>query len=298
MSSGQRRLFSVIVAALLGVLAFLNASTVTALVALPSAANVDVGARPTGPAFTPRPRDLRADAILAHNPFDSSVKSAPPADDEGPAAVAPTCAGIRPLVIVRADKPDQSVAAFDVDGKRILRRRAGEIRPGARVAFIDTERVWVENDGHLCEAPLFAPREVATREPHPMTDPRATPNDGSVESFVRGKIVKRGPGEYEIDRGAMNKMVEALGDLRKPRVAPVRDGDRVVGMRLVGIPKGSIPESLGLANGDVIRTINGQDPSNAEQMLQLWVGIRGGADRFSLEIERAGRPMTMSYAVR
>jgi len=54
---------------------------------------------------------------------------------------------------------------------------------------------------------------------------------------------------------------------------------------------------LGLANGDIIRRINGLEISGAEQAMQAFVQLRE-ASNINLDLTRANRNLTLNFEVR
>lgn len=242
-----------------------------------------------------------ADPILARNPFDHVTGSLLPngaesADDVAPDVLhAPPCAGTRPLFLVKAEDPDASIAALEVNGQRVLRRRGGEVA-GMHVAYIGVERVWLEGEKGLCQAGVFTPAVASQNEkPADKEVPRGT---SALERDIGAKIERTGATDFVIDRGTLERIFESQGDLSKPRLIAEKDGDRVVGLRMVGVKPGSVVAKLGLENGDRLETLNGFDVSSPEKMFEAYARIRAGADRIAIRVTRAGRTMDLVYAVR
>lgn len=143
-----RRLLDYAVPVGLAATAFLNARTVSSLVGVtlapPAFGPAVAEARPRVAHAPPRP-DARP--ILDRNPFEHG---APTTKDES------MCSVVHPIVVVGADDPAIAFAALDVGGKRVLKRRGDDVL-GMRVAHVGRESVWLERDGRVCEARLFAP---------------------------------------------------------------------------------------------------------------------------------------------
>jgi general secretion pathway protein C len=288
-------------------IAFLNARAVSALIegTMGSAARVPAPAPPGGPellaAAHGRPS---ANAILDRNPFDhltgplreaaSSTVDAPP-DDADPAS-APLCEGVRPVVVVGNEDQTVAFAALDVGGKRILRKRGGEVG-AATVAYVGRDRVWLRGRMGLCQAPLFgAPLPPAVR-PERAADP-STQKQSPLEIEVGKQIAKVGPNEYVIERSAVDRILEAQAELMKQRIVQDKEGDRVVGVKIFGIKPGSVLGMLGIENGDRLETLNGFDMSNPEKMLEAYARLRTGADKLQIHLTRAGKPINVDYTIR
>lgn len=296
-----RRLVALAVPAAIGTAAFLGAKGISALVA------TELLVAPVVPSIAeakaaPVPERSRVAApILRRNPFDHVTGSLEPVDTPPPNPAEPSevppCAGVRSLVVVRGEKQEGSMAAFDVGGKRIVQRVGGTVGDGMRVAFVGDQRVWLEKDGSFCHASLGAPK-AKSDGPIAGEPPKPQPPMGALEASVANKIVKTGPNEYAIDRASLDRLVEAFAELRKPGAVVEKNGDAKVGTRLVGVRPGTISAMLGLESGDVVQSINGFDTTNPEQMLELYARLRGGADRFAIRLQRAGKPTQLDYLVR
>lgn len=256
---------------------------------------------PTAPA---RPT---ADAVLDRNPFDHVAGSLRPKASMEAAtdliAEIPPCENVRPVVIVATGDRQASFAAFEVDGKRVLRKQDGEVG-GLRIRYIGPERVWLEKGGSFCYAALFKRAVVKTTEPPLQSDaspPRVAAQPGAPSAFekeIAGKIVKKSETEYEIDRATVDRILEAQTELMKTRIVPEKDGDRVIGVRLQSIKPGSVLALIGLQGNDRLETINGFNVGTPEEALTAYARLRGGADRLTVRITRGGKTMNLDYAIR
>jgi general secretion pathway protein C len=297
--------------------AFLNTKAVAALVEgtmgadmpMPFAASVSAAA----PArlATSKPT---ADAILDGNPFDHLTRSLRPSmpTPEGPQRdldtdplTAPLCVGVKPLVLVGAEDPTVAFASLEVDGKRVLRKRGGEVGD-KHVAYVGRDRVWLEGPRGLCQALLFgvAPRSgliVAGDDAGGVRRNAADPKPGGqtqLEMDVGKQIAKVGPNEYVIERSAVDRILEAQAELMKQRIVQEKEGDRVVGVRVFGIKPGSVLSMLGIENGDRLETLNGFEMSNPEKMLEAYARLRSGADKLTIHLTRSGKPTNVDYTIR
>jgi general secretion pathway protein C len=245
---------------------------------------------------------VSADAILDRNPFDHVTGALRPRAETGPIAreddpaSAPPCEGVRPLVLVGHEDQAIAFAALDVGGARVLRRRGGEVGD-KRLAYVGRDRVWLEGVAGLCQARLFAPvvPKVVISGPGDGATP---PPRSALETEVARQIVKTGPNEFQIERSAVDRILEAQQELMKARLMPEKEGDRVVGLKIFGIKPESVLGMLGIQNGDRLETINGFPFGDPEKMLEAYARLRTGADRLSLHLTRAGKPMNVDYSIR
>jgi general secretion pathway protein C len=212
--------------------AFLDAKAVGALVEGTMSADmpmpVAASKSAAGPALLAG-RQPTADAILDRNPFDhltGSLRPSLPGPDDPPPDLdtdprtAPLCVGVKPLVLVGAEDQTVAFASLEVDGKRVLRKRGGEVGD-KHVAYVGRDRVWLEGSRGLCQALLFgvAPRSGGAGEDaggagRSAADPKPA-GQTQLEIDVGKQIAKVGPNEYVIERSAVDRILEAQAELMK-----------------------------------------------------------------------------------
>ncbi len=80
------------------------------------------------------------------------------------------------------------------------------------------------------------------------------------------------------------------------RVIPHKGADGAAdGMRLSGIRRGSLFDSCGLKNGDVVHAVNGMPLTNAEASLEAYSTQRT-ATSYRVEISRRGQRITLEWS--
>ena len=307
----SRALLTAAVPVSLALIAFLNARAVSALI------EGTMTAATLAPVFAPPPSAellamarvrTSANAILDRNPFDHvtgplrepSFATDNPSPRDADPKTAPLCEGVRPVVVVGNEDQTVAFAALDFGGKRLLRKRGGDVG-AATVEYVGRDRVWLRGRMGLCQAPLFG-------APAPKPDgssPRAGAEPGMgvrspspLETEIGKQIAKLGPNEYAIERSAVDRILEAQAELMKHRIVQEKEGDRVLGVKISGIKPGSILSMLGIENGDRLETLNGFDMSNPEKMLEAYARLRTGADRLQIHLTRAGTPINVDYTIR
>lgn len=84
--------------------------------------------------------------------------------------------------------------------------------------------------------------------------------------------------------------------LAQVKVAPYLEAGQVRGFRVDDVKKGSLAESLGIRDGDIIKGVDGQRLDSIEKAIQIYKEVR---DRpiISVEIERGGRSITLTYEI-
>jgi type II secretion system protein C len=115
------------------------------------------------------------------------------------------------------------------------------------------------------------------------------------------RIKQVGDNEFVIQKSAIDEALSNLNSIvTQARVIPNFQGrgdERTVdGFRIYRIQPGSIFQYLGLQNGDVIKSINGDKMDSVEKGIQLMQALRNETS-FSMDIERQRNPVEMQYEV-
>lgn len=310
-----RQNFWVVLLGLLGLIAFASARGVSAVASmLVSPDAKELSAPPllakSLPTASSAGHQSNVDPIFARNPFDSTQgplhrPEAEPevVEDQGPLDAqdpmnAPTCDGVKLLVVVASTDPDWSFASFQVggEGKNVLRRRGQDVS-GKNVEFIGWDRAFLSSGKSLCQAQLFKPG--APEAPIAAPAPAASGAPGTLDPGIAKGIRKVSATEYDIDRSVVDKILENQAELMKTaRIIPDKEGDKVKGVRMFGIKSGSLLSLLGMENGDRLQTINGFDVSSPEKALEAYARLRAGADKLQVQINRRGTDTNLDYNIK
>lgn len=97
---------------------------------------------------------------------------------------------------------------------------------------------------------------------------------------------------------AMSAMVDAFGEMEEQPFLGV-DGDDMgdgQGVRITNVVDSSAAERMGLRNGDVVRSINGEDISDFEDLADRVSSMEPG-EAITLEVERGGSRTTLNGAL-
>lgn len=86
------------------------------------------------------------------------------------------------------------------------------------------------------------------------------------------------------------------GIVNQARVVPYMVNGAPQGFQIRKIVPGSIFERLGLTNGDIIKSVNGESLTTADKALRLFTVFRNERE-INLEIERGSKPIVLSYIV-
>jgi len=129
----------------------------------------------------------------------------------------------------------------------------------------------------------------------PLREPPVTPGDqpeaGSAESGeVEEEVI---PVAQEELQSSINNLNELMTQVR---IRPYFRGGKPEGLIVSQIQGNSIFDKLGLMNGDVIASVNGQPMNSPEEAFQLYNSLNSGA-QVSIEITRRGQKKMLTYDI-
>lgn len=206
----------------------------------------------------------------------------------------PDCRDVRVTIVTQYSDPWFSRATLREAGTEGARfSRVGDTVAGKKLAFIGQNprsqlpSVWLEDGERGCQAALFA-------EPAVLTKASATASDTTPATSGLRRL---GNTEVEADRQLRERILENPMDaLRRVRFVPEQQNGRVVGIRLFGIPRGSLLDAIGLKNGDRLDSINGFNLANPEQALLAYARLRS-ASELKVTGRRAGQPLEIQVHI-
>ena len=77
----------------------------------------------------------------------------------------------------------------------------------------------------------------------------------------------------------------------------MKDGERVVGLKLGGIRPDSVLNAIGLQNGDQLTSINGFEMNDPQKMLEAYSKLLR-ADHLAVSVVRGGKPMNLDFSIK
>ncbi|HEY6562421.1 MAG TPA: type II secretion system protein GspC [Polyangiaceae bacterium] len=324
-----KKYWPAVVLTLLALVAFFQARGATQL--LSSALSLDERALVAAPARTaPDPEEVErlrrmqepksAEPILARNPFDSVTGPLnavpieglePTKPDLSDPLAAPSCDGVRAAIISESTDPEWSMAALQGPGEPAPKlRRVGDDMGGKQVTFIgfnprkNSPSVWLLSGSSLCQALLFAEQQpvpqpgAAAAQVTPDVQPPPSGGPTTVPAEIASKIQKISDSEFNVDRSAVDKILENQAELmRSARIVPEQKDGKVVGIRLFGIRPDTLLGTLGLQNGDRLEAINGFTMASPEKALEMYARLRT-AGNLNVKLNRRGSPATIDYHIK
>jgi type II secretory pathway component PulC len=106
-------------------------------------------------------------------------------------------------------------------------------------------------------------------------------------------------GHFVIQRDVLERATQDLEEgVPLGRALLHRGSDGVYdGYRLIAIRQGTLPDQLGLKNGDIVRSVAGMELTSVQSALQAYETVRA-MDNFCVSLLRRGEPLELCYAVR
>ncbi len=111
-------------------------------------------------------------------------------------------------------------------------------------------------------------------------------------------IVNSGADDFVIEEAELDKGLENLPLLlTQARAVPYFKDGRSIGLRLFAIKTGSLYEKVGLKNGDILKTINGNNLGDISQALKLFEQLKQERS-INLTLERDKQEREFKYTIR
>lgn len=169
------------------------------------------------------------------------------------------------------------------DAKEQSLYRIGEMIGPAKIVRIERNRIIVDHTGR--EEML----EVEFDETSALK--------GRVTSSPTG-IKKVSANRFVLDKKEVDRLSGNVSQfMTQVRVVPNLVRGKGSGYRLLNIKEGSLVESIGLQNGDIVKEINGRPIDKPEEAFIAYQQLKDGGS-FSIEIERRGKRETIHYEIR
>jgi general secretion pathway protein C len=322
-TAANNRVRTAIVLVTLALCALFMAQGATALLAyrtLDDGAEADV--RPRKRRTVPKRTSTRHDpnVVLRRNIFDSSLgdltvvevdETALPQSELPDGEVEALCNNNLRLIgtVVVPGRLEQSLAAIvGTDSKANLHRGGSDV-DGSRIRAIQSDSVVLQTTSGFCRLAMFevepqgakpikkpvAPKPIGKRRKASDGGPDADRNAGLSDSEIAEGIEKINDTNYNISRTMMNKVLDNAGRLIGiAAVRPKMENGESIGMEIRGVRSGTLLTKLGIQNGDILESVNGQSLTSTDAALGAYTTLRT-SDKFNLSIRRDGKSMIINY---
>lgn len=240
--------------------------------------------------------DQYLDGIMGRNLFDVATIDAWAArkpSATGGGTVARTELRVKLLGTIVAE-PDTYSSALIVDEDSSALARAysiGDELHEREIVSIEDDRVGLKKeDGSIEYVTMDGGRVRSIASDEPSSGETSDETDG-VREVTEGK--------YEVSRELFEKNINDLESISRMGRALLHRGPdgEFDGYRLSAIRRGTLADQLGIKNGDIIHSVNGE-PLNSVQAAMNAYNTMKTQTNFCFEISRRGSPTQLCYDVR
>jgi len=168
----------------------------------------------------------------------------------------------------------------DLDRDRQDMVGVGSVVAGARVVSIGKDRVVLDVDGR---------EELLLLGVEGTRSPISRPDQGAQESAKSTYVLSR-----EVVRESLDNLPALMTTARAELY--FKEG-KSEGFQLSQIQQGSLLKSVGFQDGDVIRSVNGQDIRSLEDAIEIYRNF-GDSDSFTIGILRGEKPRTLHVKIK
>jgi general secretion pathway protein C len=105
-------------------------------------------------------------------------------------------------------------------------------------------------------------------------------------------------GNITVKRAEIDAALTDMGTmLRQAQVRPYFKGGVPDGFMITNIEPGSLYQRMGVANGDILQSVDGRRIQTADDMMSFLSTLKG-ASGMALSLQRGGKPQTLNYQFR
>ncbi|MBT3182598.1 MAG: hypothetical protein HN337_08860 [Deltaproteobacteria bacterium] len=167
--------------------------------------------------------------------------------------------------------------------------------PNTKLVLIQPDRIEFVNNGRLeyaevgpdSGANIFGPPVEAT-----TVAAVETKSGDKKESLIKGD-----GGKFTVDKREVDNALQNLDRLyTEIRAVPNFSGNKVSGMKILSVKKGSIFSKLGMKRGDVLQKINGLE-LDVKKGFEIFNQLKDKSS-ITLDLIRQGQPTTLEYEIR
>lgn len=198
-----------------------------------------------------------------------------------------------------AGKPPYAILS-DRRGEQNVYKLGQSVPSAGKLVEVDRDRVFIDHNGK--RVAILLPKEDLpgpVMGAQPLAPPSEDDNaDGSNDDDAYDPNVEDlGDNRYKIPRATIDHSIGNMSQLlTQIRAVPnIQDG-KTNGFALSEIEPGSVFDEMGLEEGDVLRSVNGQQVTDPGQAMQMMSALRG-ANSISIQVLREGHPTTLSYQI-
>jgi len=161
----------------------------------------------------------------------------------------------------------------------------------ATITKIEKNRVYFQRNNSEQLEYIEIGGETSSKEPGTTKK-----TDGKAED---GDIQKVGNNKYVVDQSVLDEILANPEKLyTQVRVTPHKDADgNIDGYRMTGIRRKSLFYKLGIKNGDIVHSVNGQQLNSLSSAMDAYNSLGNSRD-FNFDVTRRKNKQTFEYEVR
>ena len=201
-------------------------------------------------------------------------------------------------------KEDSYFALYDNSTKKIKYYTLGDDFVESNVTVYDIRRsvIMLDRDGKKECLFLGQNGKKNKSKSSSHSSSRKKNSSASNRSGSRIDVKQTGEHSYTIDADDLNKELKSLSRMsREARGVFARDKKNPgesLGFKLFAIKRGSLFEKIGIKNGDIIQSINGETLNNPDKALEMYSRLQDGISNMNINVLRHGKKITMEYNVK
>jgi general secretion pathway protein C len=185
-----------------------------------------------------------------------------------------------------------------IERNRVFVKRQGReecLRPGDASARAGRAPGAGPNRAAVGAAAPVAPGAVSTNAP--TGAPGVT--GGTLEDRIRTGVVAAGPNQYSVDRNLVREVAgnSKLLQEQAPRVVPYYEGGKARGFRLQGLKTTGLFSAIGIRNGDVVLSVNGNPVDSPQRALDIYQNMMT-QNSVNLTVLRRGKEETLNFSIK
>jgi len=219
-----------------------------------------------------------------------------------PYAIVEDDAGNESLYQVGEDIPDAG-KLVGVEVNRAIIDRGGGHRVSIEIPTSDMPEAPASDLGGPAGVPAFRGLPLGLRHRlrgfgRPGPGPGPGDNDDNSDDNSKIELKKTGPGRFEVSRAEVQQSMEnPLQFFSQMRAMPHFVNGKTDGFSISQVAPGSVFAQLGLRNGDMVTSINGQPVTNPMQAMGLMQAMKTQT-AIDLTVNRGGTPSSVHLDLR
>jgi len=200
-----------------------------------------------------------------------------------------------------AGKPPYAILS-DRTGQQSVYKLGQTVPKAGKLVEVDKDRVMIDHNGKRVAIVLpkeempGPPQGIRPMEP-PAEDENADADANADDESFEPNVEDLGDNRYRIPRSTIDHSIGNMSQLlTEIRAIPNIQNGRNNGFALSEIEPGSVFDEMGLEEGDVLRSVNGQIVTDPGQAMQMMNSLRG-ANSIIIQVLREGHPTTLTYQI-